>query len=190
MSCVDEKEARHRELHGHADSIVSWRARWHASRLPDRERATPLVAAARVLRGGRETRTGMFELARLTDTVHITPNDFAKPLVAAISDALFEKFANKVVPSLGLCITLHDILHVGEAMLYPGNGSQHIVVEFRFVVFRPYEGEVLLGTIVASDPLGMRVSLGFFDEIHVPKRLLQTPSSWSDEEGVLSLIHI
>ena len=39
-------------------------------------------------------------------------------------------------------------------------------------------------TVIASDPRGMRVSLGFFDEVHVPSRLLQAPSEWSQEEGV------
>ena len=126
----------------------------------------------------------MFELARLKDTVTIAPSEFGKPLLTAVTDALSEKYPNKVVPGLGLCVTLHDILHVGEAHLYASNASMHLPVEFRLVMFRPYVGEVLTGTVVSSDPKGMRVSLGFFDEIHVPSRLLQSPSYWSPEEGV------
>ena len=126
----------------------------------------------------------MFELARLKDTVHIAPSEFGKPPLTAVTDALLEKYPNKVVPGLGLCIALFDILHVGEAHLYPGNAAQHTAVEFRLVIFKPYVGEILTGTVVASDPQGMRISLGFFDEIHVPARLLQPPSVWSEEEGV------
>ena len=126
----------------------------------------------------------VFELVHLQDTVHITPSEFSKPLLTAIRDALAEKYPNKVVPGLGLCVTLHDILHVGESQLYPGSGSHHTVVEFRLVVFRPYIGEVMTGNVVACDQAGVRVSLGFFDEIHVPPRHLQQPSSWSDDEGV------
>ena len=126
----------------------------------------------------------MFELVRLHDVVHIQPHEFAKPLLKAISDALCEKYPNKVVPDLGLCITLYDILHVGESQLYPGSGAHHTAVEFRLIVFRPYIGEIMTGTVVASDTTGVRVSLGFFDEIHVPARLLQKPSSFSQEEGV------
>lgn len=127
----------------------------------------------------------MFELARLKDTVHIAPTEFGKPLLKAVNNALSEKYPNKVLPGLGLCVTLHDILHIGEAHLYANsNAAMHIPVEFRLVMFRPYVGEVLTGTLVSSDPKGMRVSLGFFDEIYVPARLLQAPSYWSTEEGV------
>ena len=118
----------------------------------------------------------MFELARLKDTVHIAPTEFGKPLLKAVNNALSEKYPNKVLPGLGLCVTLHDILHIGEAHLYANsNAAMHIPVEFRLVMFRPYVGEVLTGTLVSSDPKGMRVSLGFFDEIYVPARLLQAP---------------
>lgn len=126
----------------------------------------------------------MFELVRLQDTVHIPPSEFGTPLLKAINDALAEKFSNKVLPGIGLCVATYDILHIGESQLYPGNGSHHTAVEFRLVVFRPYLGEVMTGTVVSCDRSGVRVSLGFFDEIHVPARLLQQPSSWSDEEGV------
>lgn len=126
----------------------------------------------------------MFELAKLRDTVHIAPSEFGKSTLTSVINALSEKYPNKVVPGLGLCVTVYDVLLVGEAHLYPGNASQHMVVEFRIVVFRPYAGEVLTGTLVASDPQGMRISLGFFDEIQVPSHLLQPPSYWSADECV------
>ena len=126
----------------------------------------------------------MRRLARLKDTIHIAPSEFGKPLLTAVTDALSAKYPNKVLPGLGLCIALHDILHVGESHLHPGNAAQHTAVEFHLVIFKPYVGEVMTGTVVASDPQGMRVSLGFFDDIHVPHRLLQHPSQWSAEEGV------
>jgi DNA-directed RNA polymerase III subunit RPC8 len=123
-------------------------------------------------------------LSRMCDTVHIAASEFGKPLLTAITDALAEKYPNKVVPDLGLCVTVYDIVDVGEAHIYAGNAAQHIAVEFRLVIFRPFVGEVLTGTVVAADPQGMRVSLGFFDEIHVPARALPTPNFWSAEEGV------
>lgn len=88
-----------------------------------------------------------------------------------------------MIPSLGLCITLHDILSVGEACLHPGSAAQHCSVVFRLVIFRPCVGEVLTGTVVHCDERSVRISLGFFDEIHVPApRLLQENSSWNAEE--------
>ena len=126
----------------------------------------------------------MFELARVSDIVKIAPGNFGKPLLSAVSDALRERFANKVIPKLGLCVALYDVLKIGKSLLYPGNAAQHTEVEFRMVVFRPHVGEVLEGTLVSCSPQGLRISVGFFDEIHVPSRLLQSPSSWSDEERV------
>lgn len=44
------------------------------------------------------------------------------------------------------------------------------------MVFRPFVGEVLVGRVAQSSEGGLRVSLGFFDDIIVPSFLLQTPS--------------
>ena len=51
-------------------------------------------------------------------------------------------------------------------------------------MFCPFVGEILSGTVVSCNEQGVRVSMGFFDEIHVPSRLLQEPSSWSAEENL------
>jgi len=56
------------------------------------------------------------------------------------------------------------------------------MVEFRLVVFRPFVGEILTGTILASDEKGLQLSMGFFDEVHVPNTRLQKPCSWSADE--------
>lgn len=126
----------------------------------------------------------MFEIARLRDTVHIQPAEFGKPLLTVVRDALSDKYPNKVVPGLGLCIAIYDVCEVGESQLYPGSAEHHTLVEFRLVIFRPYVGEVLSGTIVSCDTQGVRLSLGFFDEIYVPSARLQQPSRWSEEERV------
>ncbi len=47
----------------------------------------------------------MFELARLHDTVHIQPADFAKNLLAAVTDFLNEKYPNKVC----VCVCVHAL---------------------------------------------------------------------------------
>ena len=35
---------------------------------------------------------------------------------------------------------------------------------------------------MSSDSEGLRLSLGFFDELYVPKTALQAPSAWNGEE--------
>ena len=126
-----------------------------------------------------------FNLSRLSDTVQIQPRDFGKDLLEAITAALNEKYPNRVVPQLGLCIALYDVVAVGEAQIHPGSAAHHTHVEFRLVVFRPFVGEVLEGTIIGCDEAGLRVSMGFFDNIHVPRHLIgfaQGAVRWSPDE--------
>ena len=126
----------------------------------------------------------MFQLARVQDTVHIQPHEFGKDILSSVRNFLNAKYPNKVMRNLGLCVALYDILHIGESHLHPGSASHHTAVEFRLVIFRPYVGEILTGSVVSCDEDGVRITLGFFDDIHVPKTLLQEPSSWSAEENL------
>ena len=88
----------------------------------------------------------------------------------------------QVIIDVGLCIALHDIIRIGESQLYQGSAHQHALVEFRLVVFRPFVGEVLTGTVVRCDQQGVHMSLGFFDDVFIPNMHLQHPSTWSEEE--------
>lgn len=124
----------------------------------------------------------MFQLALLQDTVHIPASQFAKPLLQAVTDYLNERYPNKVIVDLGMCIALYDVIDVGESILYPGDASQHTSVKFRLVMFKPFVGEILTGKVVTCDEQGARISLGFCDTIYVPHSLLQDPSSWSPDE--------
>jgi DNA-directed RNA polymerase III subunit RPC8 len=42
-----------------------------------------------------------------------------------------------------------------------------MLVTFRLIVFRPFIGEVLSGKVLSQSPLGIRVSMGFFDDITI-----------------------
>ena len=90
----------------------------------------------------------------------------------------------QVIPNLGLCVALREIVDVGEAQLFQASAAQHIAVQFRLVMFRPFVGQIITGTVCSCDLEGVRLSLGFFDDIYSPQRLLQNPSNWSDEENV------
>lgn len=48
---------------------------------------------------------------------------------------------------VGLCIMLHDITEIQESHIFPGDGASHTNVSFRFVVFRPFMEEILIGKI-------------------------------------------
>ncbi|RCH87315.1 DNA-directed RNA polymerase III subunit RPC8 [Rhizopus azygosporus] len=126
----------------------------------------------------------MFILSELEDTVKIVPNDFKKDDINAVTDVLNEKYANKVVQEVGLCICVHDILHMSEGFILYGDGCSYIKVTFRLVVFRPFIGEVMVGKIKSSSPAGVVVTLGFFDDILIPGAALQPGSKFDPAEQV------
>jgi len=44
-------------------------------------------------------------------------------------------------------LTLQDITKRGESFIMPGRSGHHTKVEFRFVVFRPFMEEILVGKV-------------------------------------------
>ncbi|KAJ3342567.1 hypothetical protein HDU93_001955 [Gonapodya sp. JEL0774] len=111
----------------------------------------------------------MFILSVLRDLIRVPPNEFARPRNDAIIHQINEKFANKVLHNVGLCIRAFDLLQVGDAVVnMVSDGSYSVTTKFRLVVFRPFIGEVLLGRVHSQGDWGMRVSMGFFDDVLVP----------------------
>ncbi|KAI8049892.1 DNA-directed RNA polymerase III subunit RPC8 [Syncephalis plumigaleata] len=109
----------------------------------------------------------MFSLAVVKDRVRIPPGDFHHSTDRALSDQINTKYANRVIPKVGLCICLFDII-------------ERITV--RLVIFRPFEGEVLVGRVRSCSPSGVHVTLGFFDDILIPPELLQEGTEFDVNE--------
>jgi DNA-directed RNA polymerase III subunit RPC8 len=126
----------------------------------------------------------MFNLVKVEDTVKIPPSEFHLPMHDAVVAAVNCKYANKVVLEVGLCIQLYDIVSIGDAYLHPGSAAQHVTVIFRMVVFRPFVGEILVGTIRSSSSVGLFISLDFFDDIVIPPDLMNTPTLFDEAEKV------
>lgn len=61
----------------------------------------------------------------------------------------------QVVHKIGLCIALWDIQKIEDAYIFPGDGSHHSVVHFRFVVFRPFMDEIVMGKIKGCSKEGV-----------------------------------
>jgi DNA-directed RNA polymerase III subunit RPC8 len=91
----------------------------------------------------------MFVLTRLSDVIPVAPALFDADYTQVLVEEIDRKYANKVVADVGLCVTLYDFVHIGDAFVHPADGTSHSQVEFRMVVFRPFVGEVLKGRIVS-----------------------------------------
>ncbi|KAF2196883.1 DNA-directed RNA polymerase III polypeptide, partial [Delitschia confertaspora ATCC 74209] len=120
----------------------------------------------------------------IQDLIQITPEDFEKPSAQAIKDAINEKYANKVLQKVGLCICMWDLLEASEGLIGHGTGLVNVNVECRMVVFRPFRGEIIQGKIKDSDEKGITIDLDFTCEVYVPGSNLPSNSSFDRAEGV------
>lgn len=120
----------------------------------------------------------MFILIKIKDKIRIDPKLFYKEYSLAATDEIHKKYSGKVLPNHGLCVSVYDIQELGDPFIIPSDGATYSTVIFRLVVFKPWIGEILTGTITHCDyKMGIKVSLGdFFHDIIIPPHLLQPNS--------------
>ncbi|XP_022152296.1 DNA-directed RNA polymerase III subunit RPC8 isoform X2 [Momordica charantia] len=123
----------------------------------------------------------MFYLSRIEHTLRVPPSMLHLPILDAIKGELEKLFLDKVVANLGLCISVYDIRSVDGGFIFPSDGAATYKVVFTLIVFRPYVGEIIIGKVKESDANGLRISLGFFEDIYVPIHLLPTPSEFKPD---------
>ena len=126
----------------------------------------------------------MFQLVRRSDTMPIQPCDFNRNLQSVLVKLINEKYANHVIADVGLVISLYVIDKVGDGHLVADSGSAYTDVTFRLIVFRPFTGETLYGTLLRQTPESIQISLDFLCDVTVPASLLQQPSHWDPERGM------
>ncbi|KAG6526894.1 hypothetical protein ZIOFF_008981 [Zingiber officinale] len=137
----------------------------------------------------------MFCLSLIEHNLRLPPHLLNRPLVDAIKDELERLYLDKVITNLGLCISVYDIQSLEGGFIYPGEGSSTYKVVFRLLIFRPFVGEVICAKLKASDATGLHLTLGFFNDIHVPVHLLPKESEvgedgiwvWKHEFGDLAM---
>lgn len=126
----------------------------------------------------------MFLVAAIEDKLRTLPDAFDRPPAEVLIEQIELKYANRVVQDVGLCISFYDFVHVGDPYVYAAEGSSHQHVKFRLVVFRPFAGEIICGRILSSSKEGVRITLGFFDDVLVPPHLMQQPSKYDAARNV------
>lgn len=126
----------------------------------------------------------MFYLSAIEHTLRLAPHLLSLSLNEAIKGELEGLFVDKVIANLGLIISVYDIRSIDGGFIYPSEGASTYTVKFRLVVFRPFVGEVITARLKESNAEGLRLSLGFFDDIYVPAPLMPVPSrSETDPEN-------
>ncbi|PPQ80713.1 hypothetical protein CVT25_001833 [Psilocybe cyanescens] len=112
----------------------------------------------------------------------IHPSNFGAPVEDALIAEINKKYANRVLHDVGLCICVFDLSQAGEGKVRYGDGFLWYKVVFRLVVFRPFTSEVVIGKVKSSDEEGIRVTLGFFDDMYIPVSYLPQPTAFDSNE--------
>lgn len=97
----------------------------------------------------------MFVLYEMTQEVRVDPMNLGQDRVEAITNELNQRLSNRVMLNVGLCMALWDIKSVGAGVIYPGDGGVHSKVVFRYIVFRPFQDEIVVGKIKNCTPEGV-----------------------------------
>ena len=126
----------------------------------------------------------MFVLAIVEDKLKTLPDQFDRDSSEVLIEQIESKYSNKVLLEVGLCVSFYDFLEVQDAFVYPAEGACHQVVKFRLVIYKPIKDELLIGKVTQSDEYGLRVSMGFFDDIHIPSRSLKQPASFNPDKKI------
>lgn len=124
----------------------------------------------------------MFILTSISDDIRVQPQDLAKPPLDAVTDVIEQQFLDKVLPNLGLAVSLYDVQSIEGGFIYPNDGAAYFKVAFRLVVFRPFVGEVLVGKLKSCSKEGIKLSLGFFEDVLIPDYAMQEPSFYDEGE--------
>ncbi|KAF9524411.1 RNA polymerase III subunit Rpc25-domain-containing protein [Crepidotus variabilis] len=124
----------------------------------------------------------MFQLSIIKDTVAVHPSNFGAPVEDALIAEINKKYANRVLHDVGLCIAVFDVSEAGEGKVRYGDGYLWYKVIFRMVIFRPFTSEVIVAKVKSSDEDGIRLTVGFFDDMYIPSAYLPQPSAFDPNE--------
>ena len=126
----------------------------------------------------------MFQLSTVQDTFRVAPGLFARPVEDVLREEIDAKYARRVILEVGFCLCACAIVELGDGMVHPLDGCATYVVTFQVLVFRPFAGEILEGTIRGSNGDGLVVSVDFFDNIVVPPKYLPEPSVYDEQTRI------
>nr|GEW39504.1 DNA-directed RNA polymerase III subunit RPC8 [Tanacetum cinerariifolium] len=123
----------------------------------------------------------MFNLTKLEHTLRLKPHLLSLSLEEAVKGELESLFVDKVIANLGLCISVYDIESIDGGFIFANEGAPTYTVKFRLIIFRPYVGEIVSAKLKESNRTGLRLTLGFFDDIYIPELLMPEPSHFKPD---------
>jgi len=116
----------------------------------------------------------MFYEMKITSNLHIPPSKFRDKHIDEIMEKIQTSYCNKVIPNYGLVVCVTKIDSIDDPLIAPDTGGTYVQTTFRLAMFKPYDGEVILGTVANQDPSGIQVRIGkFYQDVFIPNTNLE-----------------
>lgn len=95
--------------------------------MEDNEKISSGVLCERGSLGGLWWRWGrMFMVVRVRDAIPIPASELDKPRSQAVANQIEEKYSNRVLIDVGLCICLFEICELGDSLMYQSDSAVHV----------------------------------------------------------------
>ena len=102
----------------------------------------------------------MFYRTEIKDHVRVPPALFGIDVKDAIKQELQEKYKNFISPDLGVVISVHQVIDIGEGIIIPGDGAAYYDTVFSLIVFKPELQEYVFGSVSDITSFGAFLNLG------------------------------
>ncbi|MFH1420599.1 MAG: DNA-directed RNA polymerase [Candidatus Aenigmatarchaeota archaeon] len=110
----------------------------------------------------------MYKILTLKDKVRVPPTKFDMSVEDAIKESLQEQLEGELNPNHGIFLVITDVLNVGDGKIIPEDGAIYYPAEFKSLVFKPEENEIIIGEVVDITEFGAFTRIGPIDAlIHV-----------------------
>ena len=114
----------------------------------------------------------MFVVKNFIDKIQILPSELGeKDIMNVLKMRINREVSNRILSKEGLVVRVHRIISYENPYVHPGEkGTIHLLVKFALLIFKPFEGEVIQGTIEnMTKEDGIFLSLEFFNDILISK---------------------
>ena len=87
-----------------------------------------------------------------------------------------------IAPNHGLGIMVSKLDDVGAPRIFQEDGGTYVKVKCRLIVFNPYINEIIQGEVAYCDKSGIRISLGFFEQVFIPFTNISAPNEYNEKQ--------
>ena len=107
----------------------------------------------------------MYSMARLEDTIRITPERFGENLDKVVEEIVQQTFEGTMRKNYGIIVAAENIQPVGDGIIIHGDGAMYQRVAFDALLFQPVLQEIVDGIVCEIVEFGAFCHIGPIDAL-------------------------